>query len=118
MRQKAVWVEPRGRPVAGRFLSEFLEKRLQWPFWLQARQASTETDLDLCSRSNRTAGCGAPISMTIGLQIRVACAVDPKENLLFLNSGADRVLAISPQGQIVQLSWKNLGSSPTLRIEY
>ncbi len=25
-------------------------------------------------------------------------AVDPKENLLFLNSGADRVLAISPEG--------------------
>lgn len=29
-------------------------------------------------------------------------AVDPKENLLFLNSGADRVLAISPQGLIVR----------------
>lgn len=29
-------------------------------------------------------------------------AVDPKENLLFLNSGADRVLAISSQGHIVR----------------
>jgi hypothetical protein len=29
-------------------------------------------------------------------------AVDPKENLLFLNSGADRVLAISPEGRIVR----------------
>ena len=29
-------------------------------------------------------------------------AVDPKENLLFLNSGADRVLAISPQELIVR----------------
>lgn len=29
-------------------------------------------------------------------------AVDPKENLLFLNSGADRVLAISPHGRIVR----------------
>jgi hypothetical protein len=29
-------------------------------------------------------------------------AVDPKENLLFLNSGADRVLAISSQGRVVR----------------
>lgn len=29
-------------------------------------------------------------------------AVDPKENLLFLNSGADRILAISPQGRIIR----------------
>src|SRR6478672_3894905 len=29
-------------------------------------------------------------------------AVDPNENLLFLNSGADRVLAISAQGRIVR----------------
>src|SRR5579862_5389685 len=29
-------------------------------------------------------------------------AVDPKENLLFLNSGADRVLAISSHGRVVR----------------
>ncbi len=29
-------------------------------------------------------------------------AVDPKENLLYLNSGTDRVLAISSQGQVVR----------------
>jgi hypothetical protein len=29
-------------------------------------------------------------------------AVDPKENLLFLNSGADRVLAVSKEGRIVR----------------
>ena len=29
-------------------------------------------------------------------------AVDAKENLLFLNSGADRVLAISPDGRVVR----------------
>jgi len=29
-------------------------------------------------------------------------AVDPNENLLFLNSGADRVLAISAQGRVVR----------------
>src|ERR1700734_3733487 len=39
-------------------------------------------------------------------------AVDPKENLLFLNSGADRVLAISPQGQIVRDSGRIEGLNP------
>src|SRR5579863_7829025 len=29
-------------------------------------------------------------------------AVEPKENLLFLNSGADRVLAISSDGRVVR----------------
>ena len=29
-------------------------------------------------------------------------ALDPKENLLLLNSGADRILAISPQGRIIR----------------
>jgi hypothetical protein len=29
-------------------------------------------------------------------------AIDPKENLLFLNSGADRVLAISSHGRVVR----------------
>ena len=29
-------------------------------------------------------------------------AVDPKEDLLFLNSGADRILAISSNGRVVR----------------
>jgi hypothetical protein len=39
-------------------------------------------------------------------------AVDPKENLLFLNSGADRVLAISPQGRIVRDTGRIEGLNP------
>src|ERR1700721_294031 len=39
-------------------------------------------------------------------------AVDPKENLLFLNSGADRVLAISPQGQVVRDTGRMEGLNP------
>ena len=34
-------------------------------------------------------------------------AVDPNENLLFLNSGADRVLAISSHGRIVRDTGRN-----------
>src|SRR6202030_76458 len=39
-------------------------------------------------------------------------AVDPKENLLFLNSGADRVLAISAQGLIVRDTGRIEGLNP------
>jgi hypothetical protein len=39
-------------------------------------------------------------------------AVDPKENLLFLNSGADRVLAISSQGQVVRDTGRIEGLNP------
>jgi len=39
-------------------------------------------------------------------------AVDPKENLLFLNSGADRVLAISSQGLIVRDTGRMEGLNP------
>jgi hypothetical protein len=39
-------------------------------------------------------------------------AVDPKENLLFLNSGADRVLAISSQGRIVRDTGRIEGLNP------
>src|SRR5579863_8091892 len=39
-------------------------------------------------------------------------AVDPKENLLFLNSGADRVLAISPEGRIVRDTGRIEGLNP------
>jgi hypothetical protein len=39
-------------------------------------------------------------------------AVDPKENLLFLNSGADRVLAISSQGLIVRDTGRIGGLNP------
>jgi DNA-binding beta-propeller fold protein YncE len=39
-------------------------------------------------------------------------AVDPKENLLYLNSGADRVLAISSQGRIVRDSGRIEGLNP------
>lgn len=39
-------------------------------------------------------------------------AVDPKENLLFLNSGADRVLAISPQELIVRDTGRIEGLNP------
>ena len=39
-------------------------------------------------------------------------AVDPKENLLFLNSGADRVLAISSQGLIVRDTGRIEGLNP------
>jgi hypothetical protein len=39
-------------------------------------------------------------------------AVDPKENLLVLNSGADRVLAISPQGLIVRDTGRIEGLNP------
>ena len=39
-------------------------------------------------------------------------AVDPKENLLFLNSGADRVLAISPQELIVRDTGRSKVSIP------
>ena len=38
--------------------------------------------------------------------------VDPKENLLFLNSGADRVLAISPQELIVRDTGRIEGLNP------
>src|ERR1700685_2804117 len=39
-------------------------------------------------------------------------AVDPKENLLFLNSRADRVLAISSQGLIVRDTGRIEGLNP------
>ena len=39
-------------------------------------------------------------------------AIDPKENLLFLNSGADRVLAISSQGLIVRDTGRIEGLNP------
>src|SRR5580658_9906509 len=39
-------------------------------------------------------------------------AVDPKENLLFLNSGADRVLAISSQGHVVRDTGRIEGLNP------
>ncbi len=39
-------------------------------------------------------------------------AVDPQENLLFLNSGADRVLAISSQGRVVRDSGRIKGLNP------
>ena len=39
-------------------------------------------------------------------------AVDPKENLLFLNSGADRVLAISSDGRIVRDTGRIEGLNP------
>ena len=39
-------------------------------------------------------------------------AVDPKENLLFLNSGADRVLAISSDGRIIRDTGRIEGLNP------
>src|ERR1700733_5540984 len=39
-------------------------------------------------------------------------AVDPRENLLFLNSGADRVLAISPDGGVVRDTGRIEGLNP------
>jgi hypothetical protein len=39
-------------------------------------------------------------------------AVDPNENLLFLNSGADRVLAISSHGRIVRDTGRIAGLNP------
>ena len=39
-------------------------------------------------------------------------AVHPEENLLFLNSGADRVLAISPEGDVVRDSGRIEGLNP------
>jgi len=39
-------------------------------------------------------------------------AVEPKENLLFLNSGADRVLAISAQGRVVRDTGRIEGLNP------
>jgi hypothetical protein len=39
-------------------------------------------------------------------------AVNPNENLLFLNSGADRVLAISPEGRIVRDTGRIEGLNP------
>src|SRR5260370_35157817 len=39
-------------------------------------------------------------------------AVDPMENLLFLNSGADRVLAISSDGRVVRDTGRIDGLNP------
>jgi hypothetical protein len=39
-------------------------------------------------------------------------AADPKENLLFLNSGADRVLAISSDGSVVRDTGRIEGLNP------
>ena len=39
-------------------------------------------------------------------------AVEPKENLLFLNSGADRVLAISSDGRVVRDTGRIEGLNP------
>ena len=39
-------------------------------------------------------------------------AADPKENLLFLNSGADRVLAISSNGRVVRDTGRIEGLNP------
>src|SRR6201988_5395196 len=39
-------------------------------------------------------------------------AVDPKENLLFLNSGADRVFAISSDGRVVRDTGRIEGLNP------
>jgi hypothetical protein len=43
-------------------------------------------------------------------------AVDPMENLLFLNSGADRVLAISSDGRVVRDTGRLEGLNPGGRI--
>src|SRR5271155_1912762 len=39
-------------------------------------------------------------------------AIDPKDNLLFLNSGADRVLAISSHGRVVRDTGRIVGLNP------
>jgi hypothetical protein len=39
-------------------------------------------------------------------------AIDPKENLLFLNSGADRVLAISSRGRVIRDTGRIEGLNP------
>src|SRR5271169_2217755 len=39
-------------------------------------------------------------------------AVDPKENLLFVNSGADRILAISSDGRVVRDTGRLEGLNP------
>ena len=43
-------------------------------------------------------------------------AVDPNENLLFLNSGADRMLAISSHGRIVRHTGRIEGLNPAVAI--
>jgi hypothetical protein len=42
-----------------------------------------ETDLERYSPLNRTAGCGAPLSMTIALPIRVALPLIQKKTCYF-----------------------------------
>ena len=78
-----------------------------------------------CSASGANGdGFGALLSFELDGSLRVTfidddrivdprgVAVDPNENLLFLNSGADRVLAISSQGLIVRDTGRIEGLNP------
>jgi hypothetical protein len=69
------------------------------PFSLQAHPVPVGTDLARCSPLNRAAAGAEFLLMTIASPIRAALPSIQRENLLFLNSGADRVLAISSHGR-------------------
>jgi hypothetical protein len=59
-----------------------------------------ETDLARCSRLKSDGSLRGRFIDDDRIVDPRSLAVDPKENLLFLNSGADRVLAISVDGEL------------------
>jgi hypothetical protein len=85
---------------------------LQCSFSLRARRVPMGMDLARCSLLNWTEGSAEPLLRTIALSIRVALPSIQKENLLFLNSGADRVLAISSDGTVVRDTGRIEGLNP------
>jgi hypothetical protein len=70
------------------------------------------TVLARCSALNWTALCVGIFIDDDRIVDPRGLAVDPNENLLFLNSGADRVLAISSHGRIVRDTGRIEGLNP------
>ena len=60
------------------------------------------TAMALCSPSTMWARRSACSAMTLALPIRVALRWRATQGLLFLNSGADRILALDPDRKIVR----------------
>ena len=70
------------------------------------------TDLARCSPLNWTEAFRGTFIDDDRIADPRGLAVDPKENLLFLNSGADRVLAISSDGRVVRDTGRIEGLNP------
>jgi hypothetical protein len=69
-------------------------------------------DLARCSSLNWTERSAEPLFEDDRIADPRGLAVDPKENLLFLNTGANRVLAISSDGRVVRYTGQIEGLNP------